>query len=196
MPNDTAFEMATSNLRFGPGVTREVGMDIVDMRARRVLVLTDPKLSGLPPVATVRESLDARDLEVSVFDRVRVEPSDASFKEAIDVACEGEFDAFVAVGGGSTIDTAKAANLYSCYPADFLDYVNPPIGKGKPVPGPLKPLIAIPTTAGTGSETTGVAIFDLVDMRAKTGIAHRRLKPTLGPIAMIADGDSSGALGR
>ncbi len=180
MSNDTAFEMATSNLRFGPGVTREVGMDIVDMGARRVLVLTDPKLSGLPPVATVRESLDARDLEVSVFDRVRVEPSDASFKEAIDVACEGEFDAFVAVGGGSTIDTAKAANLYSCYPADFLDYVNPPIGKGKPVPGPLKPLIAIPTTAGTGSETTGVAIFDLVDMRAKTGIAHRRLKPTLG----------------
>ena len=111
---------------------------------------------------------------------MRVEPTDESFQEAIRAAQADNYDAFVAVGGGSTIDTAKAANLYSCYPADLLDYVNPPIGKGLPVPGPLKTLLAIPTTAGTGSETTGVAIFDYVRMNAKTGIAHRRLKPTLG----------------
>jgi hydroxyacid-oxoacid transhydrogenase len=80
------------------------------------------------------------------------------------------------------MDTAKAANLYSTYPADFLDYVNAPIGKGKPIPGPVKPLIAIPTTSGTGSETTGVIIFDLVEMHAKTGIANRYLKPTLGVV--------------
>jgi hydroxyacid-oxoacid transhydrogenase len=112
---------------------------------------------------------------------VRVEPSDESFLDAIGFANQCDYDAIVAVGGGSTIDTAKAVNLYTTYPPeDFLDYVNPPIGKGLPVPGPLKPLIAIPTTAGTGSETTGVAIFDLSKMRAKTGIASRRLKPTLG----------------
>jgi hydroxyacid-oxoacid transhydrogenase len=135
----------------------------------------------LPPVATVLQSLTANQIEAVLYSNVRVEPTDTSFKEAIAFARGGEYDAIVAVGGGSTIDTAKAVNLYVTYPPnDFLDYVNPPIGKGMPVPGPLKPLIAIPTTAGTGSETTGVAIFDLIDMHAKTGIASRRLKPALG----------------
>ena len=182
MAGDTAFEMATSGIRFGEGVTREVGMDLSEWGMNRVMVLTDPKLRDLAPATKVLESLSSEKIEHELFDRIRVEPTDASFREAIDFASAGSFDSFVAVGGGSTIDTAKAANLYSTYPADFLDYVNPPIGKGRPVPGPLKPMIAIPTTAGTGSETTGVAIFDLVEMHAKTGIAHRRIKPSLGLI--------------
>ena len=182
MTHEYAFEMATSNVRVGAGVAREVGMELADAGVRRVMVVTDPNLSKLPPVATVQESLEREKVEFALFDRSRVEPTDGSFREAIAFAQSEPFDALVAVGGGSSIDTAKAANLYSTYPADFLDYVNPPIGKGKPIPGPLKPLVAIPTTAGTGSETTGVAIFDLVEMHAKTGIAHRRLKPTLAMI--------------
>ncbi len=180
---EIAFELATSGIRFGPGVTREIGMDLAELAVRRVMVLTDPNLRALSPVSAVLQSLDDNKVRFALFDRVRVEPSDESFREAITFARAGEFDAFVAVGGGSTMDTAKAVNLYVTYPpADFLDYVNPPIGKGLPVPGPLKPLYAVPTTAGTGSETTGVAIFDLkmAAGHAKTGIAHRRLKPTLG----------------
>lgn len=181
MEYDYAFEMATSNLRFGPGVTSEVGMDLADLGVRRVMVLTDAHLRDTATVQRVLESISSHKIEVSLFDGVRIEPTDISMREAIKFAKSEPFEAFIAVGGGSTMDTAKVANLYSTYPPDdFLEYVNAPIGRGTPVPGDLKPLFAIPTTAGTGSETTGVAIFDLEEMHAKTGIAHRRLKPTLG----------------
>src|SRR5690349_18073602 len=181
MKHETAFEMATSGVRFGRGVTREVGQDLADLGARQVLVLTDPVVRMLPPAQTVLESLEENKIRYVIYDRVRVEPTDESFLDAIHFARQNPCDAIVAVGGGSTLDTAKAVNLYVSHPpADFLDYVNPPIGKGMPVPAPVKPLIAIPTTAGTGSETTGVAIFDLSKMHAKTGIASRRLKPTIG----------------
>ena len=182
MDKDTAFEMATSNIRYGRGVTAEVGMDLVDMGVENVMVVTDGVLASLPPVTNLLAALEDSGVRFQLFDRVHVEPTDRSFKEAIDFANRGGFDGFVAVGGGSTIDTAKAANLYDSHPADFLDYVNAPIGKGLPAPGPLKPLIAVPTTAGTGSETTGVAIFDFTEMKAKTGIAHRRLKPALAVV--------------
>jgi hydroxyacid-oxoacid transhydrogenase len=191
MERDFAFEMAASNIRYGVGTTREVGMDLADLNVKRVMVLTDPRLIDQPPVQNVLESLAREKIVYKLFDRVRIEPTDTSLKEAVAFAQSEPFDAFVAVGGGSTMDTAKVANLYGTYPPeDFLDYVNPPIGKGLPVPGPLKPLIALPTTAGTGSETTGVAIFDLEAMHAKTGIAHRRLKPTLG----IVDPDNTRSL--
>jgi hydroxyacid-oxoacid transhydrogenase len=178
---DTVFEMAASAVRYGAGVTREVGADASDRGLRRVMVVTDRVVGALAPALAVIESLDANGVEAVVYDDVRIEPSDRSFAEAIDVARRESCDGFVAVGGGSVIDTAKAANLYSTHPPrEFLDYVNAPIGKGLPVPGPLKPLFAIPTTAGTGSETTGVAVFDLGERHVKTGISSRYLKPTLG----------------
>jgi len=176
---DTAFQVSMSNLRFGVGATREIGMDLEDLGVKRTLLVIDPRLRDLPTGHVVLAALRSARVDFEVFDAVEVEPTDRSFHKAIDYAKRGSFDSFVAVGGGSTIDTAKAANLYSTWPAEFLDYVNAPIGRGQPVPGPLKPLIAVPTTAGTGSETTGVAIFDFLERKAKTGIAHRYLKPLL-----------------
>jgi hydroxyacid-oxoacid transhydrogenase len=182
MKLETAFSMDTSSIKYGPGVTREIGWDIEEQGSHRVMVVTDANLTESEPVAVTLESLRKHGIDAVLFDQVRVEPTDISFKEAIKFAEDGNFDGFVAVGGGSSMDTAKAANLYLTHPADFMTYVNPPIGKGTPVPGPLKPLVAVPTTAGTGSETTGVAIFDLVEMNAKTGIAHRALRPAKGII--------------
>ena len=190
MQHDTAFQFSAANIRFGQGATREVGFDLADMQLKRTLLVIDPVLRDLQTGMTVIASLRSAGIDFDVFDGITVEPTDETFRAAAAVAAKGQYDSFVAVGGGSTIDTAKAANLYSTYPADFYDYVNAPVGKGKPVPGPLKPLIAVPTTAGTGSETTGVAIFDSVERKAKTGIAHRYLKPTLG----IVDADNTRTL--
>src|SRR5689334_24175913 len=112
---ECAFEMAASNIRFGAGVTRELGMDLKDSGARRVLVLTDAALAPLPPVAAVMQSLDDNGIAAALYDRVRVEPTDESFLDAIAFARGREIDAFVAVGGGSVLDTAKAVNLYTCH---------------------------------------------------------------------------------
>ena len=189
-PQDTsqlkeyAFEMAASSIRFGPGVTQEVGMDIANLNigSGTVAVVTDSTVEQLDAMRQVRESLDREEIKYKIFNKVQVEPKDYSVKAAIDWArTSGDYSVYLAVGGGSVIDTAKLMNLYSVYKdADFMDFVNAPLGKGRPVDRKLHPLIAIPTTAGTGSETTGTAIFDLVAKKSKTGIAHRNLKPTLG----------------
>lgn len=176
-----ALEMACSSIRYGAGVTHEVGMDLENIGARKVAVITDGTMVNLPPVHKALAALESRSVPYELFDRVRVEPTDSSFKDCINFARVTEADAFLAIGGGSVIDTAKAANLYTTYPeADFLDFVNAPIGKGMPVKKMLAPLLAIPTTAGTGSETTGVAVFDYEPLKAKTGIANRAIRPTLG----------------
>ncbi|KAG8218472.1 iron-containing alcohol dehydrogenase-domain containing protein [Butyriboletus roseoflavus] len=179
-----AFEVAASNLRFGEGVTREVGMDLKNMKARKVGVFTDPIVAKLRPMAVTLESLQSQeDLPFEVYDQVITEPTEESWRKAIDWARQHDFSHFLAVGGGSVIDTAKAANLFTVYKDnDLMDFVNAPVGKGLPISQSLRPLIAVPTTAGTGSETTGAAIFDVTSRAFKTGIANRALKPVLGVV--------------
>ena len=179
---ENAFSVDVASITFGHGVLREAGEHAKALGMSRVALFTDKKLGSLPYVAQVRDSLKAAGLDVVIYDAVKVEPTDQSFLAAAKFAAEGKFDGYVSVGGGSVIDTCKAANLYATWPADFLDYVNAPIGAGKLVPGPLKPHIACPTTCGTGSECTGITIFDLLAMQVKTGIASKRLKPSMALI--------------
>jgi alcohol dehydrogenase class IV len=182
LPTETVFVMEMSPIKFGLGATDEIGHDARRLGVRRVLVVTDAHMAELGLPARVVGLLDEQGIKAEVYDGVEVEPTDRSIEEAADHARAREFDGLVAVGGGSTIDTAKAVNLLSCHPAPLLDYVNKPVGKGVPVPGPLKPLIAVPTTAGTGSETTAVAVAHVVDQHVKAGVSHRLLRPALGVV--------------
>jgi hydroxyacid-oxoacid transhydrogenase len=182
MSREQVFTADASSIVFGPGATREVGARVRALGCRNVLVVTDPRVGELPPVANAVASLEEAGVAYTIFADVRVEPTDASWQVAVDAAMAGNYDGFVSVGGGSVMDTAKVANLFSTWPDELLAYVYPPLGHGKPVPGPLKPHVAIPTTAGTGSETTGNAVFDLSSAHVKTAIAHRSLRPTLGII--------------
>lgn len=176
---DEAFSVDGAAITFGAGVLAEAGDHAAALGIERAALITDARLAALEHVATVRRSLEAAGIDVAVYGEVRVEPTDESFMAAARFAREGAFDGFVSVGGGSVMDTTKAANLFSTYPADLPTYVNKPIGAARAVPGALKPHIACPTTCGTGSESTGIAVFDLLSMRAKTGIVSRRLRPTM-----------------
>ena len=176
------FSVDTSSLTFGRGALREVGSLARGLGSRRVALFTDVRLRQLEPVQRVHASLAAAQIDVEVFDEVEVEPTDRSFVAASTFARARAFDGYVSVGGGSVIDTCKAALLCATYPAHLLTYVNRPVGSGVPVPGVLPPHIACPTTSGTGSEMTGIAICDFVDLGFKSGIASRRLRPTFAVV--------------
>ncbi|UCE54169.1 MAG: iron-containing alcohol dehydrogenase [Desulfobacterales bacterium] len=177
---DSVFSVESGKIKFGFGALEEVGVDARSLGMKRVAIYTDPNVAKLEPVSIALNSLKKQAIDVTVYKEVEVEPTDCSFKAAAAFAQDGRFDGFVSVGGGSVIDTCKAANLYATYPAEFIDYVNAPIGKAISVPGPLKPHIACPTTFGTASESTGFAIFDYTEMKAKTGIVSPRLRADIG----------------
>jgi alcohol dehydrogenase class IV len=179
---DGAFSIDASSLVFGRGSLGEVGDHARALGIRRAALFTDRVVASFEHVGIAKRSLEAAGVDVAVYDEVTIEPTDASFLAAARFASEGRFDGYVSVGGGSVIDTCKAASLYATYPADFLAYVNKPAGAGEPVPGPLPPHIACPTTCGTGSETTGIAVCDVLALEAKTGIASRRLRPSLAVV--------------
>ncbi|MFQ5938195.1 MAG: hydroxyacid-oxoacid transhydrogenase [Acidiferrobacterales bacterium] len=180
--HESVFAVDPTAIRFGPGVLNEIGYDARRLGLARVALYTDRVVGQLEAVATATNALRDAGVDVAVYNEVRIEPTDESFAAASKFASEGNFDGFISVGGGSVMDTCKAANLYATYPAELMAYVNAPIGEARPVPGPLKPHIACPTTSGTGSECTGIAVFDLLSMKSKTGIAHRALRPTLSLI--------------
>jgi hydroxyacid-oxoacid transhydrogenase len=180
--NETIFTMEATPLKYGPGASEEAGWELKRMGVGRVMLVSDPGIVKANITGPIVELIEAEGIEVEVWDRSRVEPTDDSFQAAADFAAEGDFEGFVAVGGGSSIDTAKVSDLIATHGGEIMDYVNAPVGGGEKPPGPLKPLLAIPTTAGTGAEATTVAILDIPEQRVKTGISHQYLRPDRGVV--------------
>ncbi|MDM7274747.1 MAG: hydroxyacid-oxoacid transhydrogenase [Thermoprotei archaeon] len=178
--NEGVFTLASVTLKFGIGASEEAGFEVSRLGLKRVLLVTDRNLMELGVAKKVVDNIEKEGVEVEVYDDIEIEPTDVSMVKASEWARDKVFDGIVAVGGGSVIDHAKVINLLTKYPANIIEYISRPIGLGKPVPGPLKPLIAVPTTAGSGSENTGVAVLDVKAERVKTGISHYYLKPTMG----------------
>uniref|UniRef100_A0A914E0R9 hydroxyacid-oxoacid transhydrogenase n=1 Tax=Acrobeloides nanus TaxID=290746 RepID=A0A914E0R9_9BILA len=175
-----AFEMSGSVLRFGPGVTKEVGHDILNFKAKNPVVITDKNVKNTTAFKQVEQSLKSLGISYEVFDKVKCEPAVENAIEAIEFCRAKNFDCFIAVGGGSTIDTTKTAALYTSNPeADVYDFFIVPFGKGLLPQNKTLPIIAIPTTAGTGSECTAAAVFDMPEKKCKCGIRVRAIKPHL-----------------
>jgi hydroxyacid-oxoacid transhydrogenase len=180
---ETVFTYGAPGLKFGVGARHELSHDLAQLGAERVLIVTDPGVAATGSPGEVAESLRAASIDTVVFDRSRVEPTDGSLVEAIDFArSAGPFDAIVAIGGGSSIDTAKAVNLLLTNEGELMDYVNAPVGRARAPRNALLPLIAVPTTTGTGSESTTICVLDVVSQHVKTGISHARLRPTFAVV--------------
>ena len=178
--NETVFTMEATPIKYGLGAAEEVGWEVRRLGMNRVMLVSDPGVIQAGITGRIVELIEAEGVEVEVWDRSRVEPTADSLQAAADFARDGNFDGFVAVGGGTSIDTAKVSDLIATHGGEIMDYVNAPVGDGKKPPSPLKPLLAVPTTAGTGAEATTVAILDIPDQKIKTGISHQYLRPDRG----------------
>ncbi len=117
-----------------------------------------------------------------IFDEVEADPPLETFKKAVAFAKENNSEIFIGLGGGSPIDVAKVISVIAKYGGDVEDYIAPPIGKGKPIIGSGYPMIAIPTTSGTGSEVSPVCVLTLTDKDLKVGISSQMQRPNLAII--------------
>lgn len=180
---ETVFTYGAPSLKFGVGAIEEIGWDVAQLGARRALIVTDAGVAATGTPERVRAALGAHDIEAVVYDEVHVEPTDDSLRHAAETASSNApYDVVIAVGGGSSIDTAKAVNLLLTNPGDLMDYVNPPVGGGQAPTKPLLPLVAVPTTTGTGAESTTICVLDVLAQHVKTGISHPRLRPTMAVV--------------
>lgn len=179
---DSSYFWSGPSLIFGVGSTSRVGGELKKLNVRRALIVTDESIRVTGLADRVSQLLRQAGVEAEIWSGAETEPRERSISAAMDQLADESFDGYVGLGGGSSIDTCKMINLLKSKGGALLDYVSAPHGGAKPIDGPLAPMIGVPTTAGTGSECTAVAIVDLDGSHVKAAITAPSLRPTLAII--------------
>ncbi|SHJ05642.1 iron-containing alcohol dehydrogenase [Desulfofundulus thermosubterraneus] len=156
----------------GRGSLGRIAGEVKNLGATKILLVTDPVLLKTGLVDKVKEALAPTGLEIGLFSEVEPEPRLQVVTKCQEAIKEGGYDLLVAVGGGSSMDVAKAASILMTNPGTIKDYLGVNL-----VPNPGIPVIAVPTTAGTGSEVTPIAILSDVDEQLKKGVVSPYLLP-------------------
>ena len=141
-------------LEIGAGASRNIGAMVKDINCQRPLIVTDKIMLQLGYVQRVRDDLSAMNIDSDVFDETVPEPTTRSIEAGVELVKNGQYDVIIGLGGGSPIDSAKAISILGKYGGQMRDYKFPRL-----VTEPGLPIIAIPTTAGTGSEATRVTVI-------------------------------------
>lgn len=168
------FDFSTANrILFGPGTIKEIG-SIAKGMGRHALLVQPPAGAGadLGPLLAL---LEQSGIAATPF-AVPGEPTIALVQQAVSAARNAGCDFVIAVGGGSTLDTGKAAGALLTNPGDLLDYLEV-VGKNQPLQSPGIPVIAVPTTAGTGAEVTRNAVLGVPEQKFKVSLRGSFLLP-------------------
>ena len=180
MINETVWSFCIPQMiKFGEGAIEEIGYEIKNLRCEKVLLVTDPGIVKAGICEKVEKIIRDSQVEVSVWDKVEPEPSIEVFKECYKWAKDKGFGVVVGVGGGSSMDVAKVTRMLLKYGGEVEDYIAPPTGRGEKYPGRGVPMIAVPTTSGTGSEVSPAAVLSLPDKKLKVGISDNYQRPEI-----------------
>lgn len=178
--NSISSYMWPGRIQFGFGAAGLVGQEVKGYEAQRPFVVADPGIIAAGLLEPVIASLHQAGLAYVVYDKVKPDPDIESVEAAVQVFHESEADLIVGVGGGSGIDTAKGVRLLVGGGGHISDYDLFLGDRARPVPHQMPPLIAIPTTAGTGSEVTAWAVITDPARKLKLAVGDAYLIPTVG----------------
>jgi len=177
MITDSLWEFWTAGkIKFGDGAAEETGWEAKRLGGSRILVVTDKGVAKAGLADKVKNSLEKENLKVGIFDGVQPDPPLQVYNDCLEHARQDEYDTVIGLGGGSSMDVAKVTAALLVQKGEPLDYAAKPTGKGMPIEKGL-PNIAIPTTSGTGSEVSPVAVITLPEKELKVGISNNYIRP-------------------